>query len=99
MKGYVVIDTEVIDAEAYSQFVEKVPAVLAAHGGRFLARSSSAETIEGDWAPKRLVILEFPGLEAARDFIGAAYRGPLGDIRRRAAKSRIVVVEGSDAAG
>jgi uncharacterized protein (DUF1330 family) len=99
MQGYVVIDTEVIDAEAYSEFVEKVPAVLAAHGGRFLVRSSDAETIEGDWAPKRLVILEFGSMEAARGFVDAAYHGDLGDIRRRATTSKIVVAEGCDAGG
>ena len=97
MKGYVVIDTEVIDAEAYAEFVEQVPAVLAAHGGRFLVRSSDAATIEGDWTPKRLVILEFDDLEAARGFTDAAYSGALGDLRRRATTSRIVVVEGTDA--
>ena len=99
MKGYVVIDTEVVDQEAYSEFVEKVPAVLAEHGGRFLVRSSDAETIEGDWAPKRLVILEFDSLEAARGFIEDAYSGALGELRRRATTSRILVVEGSDATG
>ncbi len=99
MKGYVVIDTEVVDQGAYSEFVERVPAVLAAHGGRFLVRSSDAETIEGDWAPTRLVILEFGSLGAARGFVDAAYHGALGEVRRRATTSRIVVVEGTDAAG
>ena len=99
MKGYVVIDTEVIDAEAYSEFVEQVPTVMAAHGGRFLVRSSDAETIEGDWDPKRLVILEFDNLEAARGFIDAAYHGDLGDLRRRATESKIVVVEGCEKGG
>ncbi len=99
MKGYVVIDTEVVDQAAYSEFVEKVPAVLGEHGGRFLVRSSDAETIEGDWAPTRLVILEFGSLEAARGFVDAAYHGGLGELRRRATTSRIVVVEGTDASG
>ncbi len=99
MKGYVVIDTEVVDHEAYSEFVERVPAVLAEHGGQFLVRSSDAETIEGDWAPKRLVVLEFEDLESARGFTDAAYSGALGDLRRRATTSRILVVEGSDATG
>ncbi len=94
MKGYVVIDTEVIDSEAYAEFVEQVPAALAAHGGRFLVRTSDAETIEGDWAPKRLVIVEFDNVEAARGFIGTAYSGALGDLRRQATKSKIVVAEG-----
>ena len=41
MKGYVVIDVEIIDAEAYADFAEKSSAAIAAHGGRFLARTSN----------------------------------------------------------
>ena len=66
MKGYVVIDTDAIDPEANSQYVEKVLPVIAAHGGRFLVRTGDVVAVHGDWAPKRLVILEFDSLEAAR---------------------------------
>ena len=69
MKGYVVIDTEVIDAEAYSEFVEKAPAAIAAHGGRFVVRTSNVEPIEGGWEPRRLVLIEFDSVGAARGFV------------------------------
>ena len=41
MKGYVVIDVEIIDAKAYADFAEKSSAAIAAHGGRVLARTSN----------------------------------------------------------
>ena len=94
MKGYVVIDTEIIDLEAYSEFVEKVPAAVAAHGGRFIVRSSDVEAIQGEWAPKRFVIMQFDSLNAAKGFVSSSEYGALDDVRRRASKSRIVVVEG-----
>ena len=94
MKGYVVIDTEIIDLDAYSEFVEKVPAAVAAHGGRFIVRSSDVEAIQGEWAPKRFVIMEFDSLDAAKGFVNSSEYGALDDVRRRASKSRIVVVEG-----
>ena len=94
MKGYVVIDTEIINSEAYSEFVEKVPEAIAASGGRFLVRTSNIETIEGEWGPKRLVILEFNNLAAARAFISSSEYTALNDVRHRAAKSSIRVVEG-----
>ena len=96
MKGYVVIDTEVIDPEANSQYIEKVLPVMVAHGGRFLVRTSDVDVVQGDWAPKRLVIVEFDSLEAARGYIDSAEYSALDDLRRRAAKSRTVVMEGSD---
>ena len=49
MKGYVVIDTEAIDPEANSQYIEKVLPVIAAHGGRFLVRTSDADVVQGDY--------------------------------------------------
>lgn len=96
MKGYIVIDAEIIDHEAYSEFGGKVPASVAAHGGRLLVRTSNVEAIEGDWVPKRLVIVEFDNLEAAKGYIGSAEYTALDVARRRATKSRIVVVEGCD---
>ena len=43
-----------------------------------------------------MVILEFDSLEAARRFVGSPDYSALDDLRRRAAKSRTVVVEGSE---
>ena len=94
MKGYVVIDTEAIDSEANEQYIEKVLPVIAAHGGRFLVRTGEAESVHGDWAPKRLVILEFDSLEVARGFVRSPEYTALDDLRRRAAKGRTVVAEG-----
>ena len=101
MKGNVIVDTEINDMEAYAEYVEKIPAVVAAHGGRFLVRTSDIDAVEGGWAPKRLVIMEFDSLEAARGFVGSAEYVALSEVRRRASasKSRIVVVEGHDSGG
>ena len=96
MKGYVIIDTETIDPEANAQYIDKVLPVFAAHGGRFLVRTSDVDLVQGDWAPKRLVVVEFDSLEAAKGFINSAEYSALDDLRRRAAKSKTVVVEGSD---
>ena len=94
MKGYVVMDAEIIDSEAYSEFAKHVPAAVAAHGGRILVRTSDIEAIQGDWVPKRFVILEFDSLRAAKGYLGSDEYVALDDLRRRATKANIVVVEG-----
>ena len=94
MKGYVLMDAEIIDAEAYSEFAGKVPAAIAAHGGRLLVRTSDVEVVQGDWAPKRLVILEFDSLEAAKGYLASDEYAALEDARRRATRAEIVVVGG-----
>lgn len=94
MKGYVIMDAEIIDTEAYAEFAEKVPAAIAGHGGRLLARTSDVEVIQGDWSPKRIVVLEFDSLMAAKGYLCSAEYAALDDVRRRATKADIVVVEG-----
>ena len=95
MKGYVVMDAEIIDAEAYAEFVKKSAEAIAAHGGRALVRTSDIEAIQGDWPLKRLVILEFDSLGAAKGYIKSAEYAAIDDLRRRATRASIVVVEGA----
>ena len=96
MKGYVIIDTEIIEPEEYSEFVEQSAAAIAANGGRFLVRSSDIESFQGGWEPKRFVIVEFDNFEAAKGFLYSDEYGALDEVRRRVSNSRIVVVEGYD---
>lgn len=96
MRGYVVIDREIVNEEAYSDFAEQIAKAVAAHEGRFIVRSGESETIEGDWAPRGLVIMEFDSLETARGFIRSAEYVALDELRHRAVESRIVVIEGYD---
>ncbi len=96
MKGYVIMDAEIIDTEAYSEFAEKSPQAIAAHGGRLLARTSDVDVIQGNWVPKRFVIVEFDSLEAAKGYMESVEYEDLDDLRRRATRANIVVFEGVD---
>ena len=93
MKGNVLMEAEIIDTEAYAEFARKSPEAVAAQGGRVLVRTSDIEAVQGDWEPKRLVVLEFDNLEAAKGNIASAEYAALDDRRRRATKAHIVVVE------
>lgn len=70
---------------------------MARHGGRFLARGGRIEALEGDWLPKRLVILEFPSVEQARAWVESSDYAPARQLRQRASRSRLIVVEGVSA--
>ena len=94
MNGYVVIDTEVIDQHAFSEFVERIPGAMAANGGRFVVRGGQSQVAEGDWTPQRLVIMEFESYEAANAFLDSDEYTALDELRHKAVKSNVVVVEG-----
>lgn len=66
MPGYVIVDVDVHDAEGYHEYGAMVEPSIEAFGGRFLVRGGRWERKEGDSAPKRLVVIEFPSADMAR---------------------------------
>jgi len=94
MPVYVIADVEVTEPVAFGEYLKAGPAVLAAHGGTYLARGGAVEVLEGAWAPTRLTILRFDSTAQARTWIESSDYRPLRNIRQKAAKSKIVVVEG-----
>ena len=94
MPAFVIVEIEVRDPEAYESYKRLVPASLAAYGGRFIARGGATESLEGDWAPERLVVLEFPSIERARQWWASAEYRDAKAIRMRAARTRMIVTEG-----
>jgi len=94
MPAYLIADIEVTDPEGYEEYKRRVPAIIAAHGGRYLARGGAVEVLEGTWRPKRNAIIEFADLASFRAFWDSPEYQPLRELRERAAKSNLVVVEG-----
>jgi uncharacterized protein (DUF1330 family) len=92
--AYAMVEVDVTDPEIYAQYREQVPAVIAAYGGKYLIRGGATETVEGDWQPKRLVLLEFPTMERLRAFYDAPEYAPLKDLRLRSSRSTVVICEG-----
>ncbi len=94
MSAYVIVDIEVTDPEVYEEYKKLAPAGIAAYGGKYLARGGRTETFEGDWSPKRLVILEFGSMEIARAWIDSPEYGPAKLLRHQAAHTQMVAIEG-----
>jgi uncharacterized protein (DUF1330 family) len=94
MAAYLVADIEVTDAEAYQEYRRTVGASIAAFGGRFLARGGAVDVLEGDWSPKRLVIVEFASMERLREWYDSPEYAPALALRKRASISRLVMTEG-----
>ncbi len=95
MKGYVIAEVEVTDPTLFEQYRAGVPPTVSAHGGRYLVRGGAITPAEGGWNPKRLIVLEFPDLAAAKAWHGSAAYAPLKAMRERSAHSKSVIVEGA----
>ena len=94
MTAYVIVDIEVTNAPGYAEYKELAPNAVALYGGKYIARGGKTETLEGNWQPKRLVILEFPSMDQAISWLNSPEYAPARALRNKYAKSQMVVVEG-----
>jgi uncharacterized protein (DUF1330 family) len=94
MRAYVIVDIAVHDPALYEDYKKAVPPSIAAFGGRYLARGGRLERLEGEWAPKRLVILEFANMERAKAWLDSPEYAAARAMRQRSARTDMVVIEG-----
>lgn len=94
MAGYVIAQLTVTDPEKFEVYRGQVSATIEQYGGKFLVRGGATETVEGDWNPQRMVILQFESVERAKEwYYSPEYSGPM-QLRHQAANSNVVFVEG-----
>lgn len=95
MPAYVIFDVDIRDADQYRAFMTAVKPALEAVGARYLVRGGAHKVYEGDWQPRRIVLLEFPSVEVWEAFYnGPTYQG-LKAIRDACSSARLVGVEGA----
>jgi len=66
MPTYVIFDVEIRDAAQYKQFMDAVKPALETVGAKYLVRGGPHKVHEGDWVPRRIVLLEFPSAEVCK---------------------------------
>ncbi|HEX8456809.1 MAG TPA: DUF1330 domain-containing protein [Pyrinomonadaceae bacterium] len=94
MAAYIVVEVEVRDKDRYEAYKQMVPPSLAAYDGRFIVRGGEVETLEGEWSPTRLVIVEFPSVERAKAWWSSEEYAEAKALRQATARSRMIVVAG-----
>lgn len=94
MAAYLIANIEVLDPVLYEEYRKRVPATIAAHGGRYLTRGGPVELLEGEFDVKRFVIVEFPSMAAMRTWYGSPEYRPLKELRQRTSKGTLMMVEG-----
>jgi uncharacterized protein (DUF1330 family) len=94
MSVYMIVEIEVKNSELYSQYVERVPAVVKKHGGRYLARGGQVTPLSGNWNPDRLILLEFENLEQLQRCFASSEYLELAPLREQSTLSKSIVVEG-----
>ena len=94
MAAYLIANIEVTDPVRYEEYRQQAPAVIAGYGGRYIARGGATVQLEGDFEPKRLVILEFPDMAKLKAFYHSPEYQTLVALRQKCASGDLVAVEG-----
>ena len=94
MPAYVIVETDINDPEQYELYKAASPDAVHGGGGHFVVRGGELAVLEGDWHPSRLVMLEFPDLEAAKRWYASPEYQEVKRLRDGAANLRMVAVEG-----
>jgi uncharacterized protein (DUF1330 family) len=94
MAAYIVVQVDVKDPARYADYRTMVPPTLAKYGGRFIVRGGRTETLEGDWSPKRFVVVEFPSLEQAKAWWASPEYAAAKALRQATSETQMIVAEG-----
>ncbi len=94
MPAYVFAENVVNDRTVFGDYAAKVGPTVIAHGGRYLVRAGHTETLEGEWPPNGLVLIEFETMEKAREWYNSPEYSAIKGLRQESAQSSLVMAEG-----
>ncbi len=99
MKYYTIARMDITDPAWVRDYVKNVTPMVERYGGRYLARTSNIERIEGDAAaPQIFLLVEWPSREAVFAFYESEEYRPYRESRAAGAKNEFWLVTGEDAA-
>jgi len=94
MAAYIIAEIEITDPKTYEEYKKLAPSTIETYDGKYLAKGGKAENLEGNWTPKRIVILEFVSLKRAKQWWNSEeYRAPK-LLRQSASLTNMIIVEG-----
>jgi uncharacterized protein (DUF1330 family) len=95
MTAFVIAQIKIEDPEGYKEYLQGFMPIFESYGGRILAAARDTDVVEGMWAYPRTMVMQFPSLKDARDWLDDPEYRALAAIRHRTAQTNMVVVEGA----
>ena len=94
MSAYIIVEIEITDPVGYEEYKKRAAATVEQYGGKYIVRGGACEVLEGDWKPKRIVVLQFDNMERAKAWLNSQEYIEPRKQRHRTAKTRMILVEG-----
>jgi uncharacterized protein (DUF1330 family) len=95
MSAYIIVDIEITDPVQYETYKQLAAPTVAQYDGRYVVRGGAVQILEGGRTPGRLVVLEFPTAERARQWWESEEYAPAKAMRHASANSEMILVEGA----
>ena len=93
MPAYLIANVDIKDAEKFRDYMKATPSVIKQFRGKFLVRGGDFEICEGNWNPKRLVLVEFESMQKAKEFYDSPEYKAIIDLHRSSAYTEWVFVD------
>jgi len=94
MPAYMIIEAIITDPARFREYAARNPALVARHGGRYLAIRTATEPLEGDWEGVKIVLSEWPDMDAARRYWYSPEYQALKALREGTGRFRVILVDG-----
>jgi len=92
--AFLIVEIEIVDPVGYEEYKKQAAATVHKYGGKYIVRGGKTEVLEGNWTPKRIVVLEFPTMDRAKEWLNCEeYREPR-KMRHATAKTNMILLEG-----
>ncbi len=96
MSAYIIVDTKIKNAEVYEEYKKLAKPIAEKFGGVYLTRGGDMDIRQTElWSPTRIVMIEFPNMQAAQRFLDSDEYAPVGPMRRENADCTLFVIEGA----
>ncbi len=97
MTAYVIVRADVTDLDKWKEYAAAAGPTSGPYGGKYIARGGAVEGLENfEDDGKRVVILEFPDMDSARNWYNSEEYTAARKIRESAGKAHFMIVEGYD---
>ena len=97
MRCYAFAELDVTDPSWVRDYIANVTPLVERHGGRYLARTSQVEQIEGERVPlPGFLLIEWPSRQAADAFYESDEYRPYRDRRQAGARNEFFLIAGEE---
>ena len=92
--AYVIFDVNINDPQQYGEYRQLAAPTVSQYSGRYIVRGGEACNLEGEWDPKRIVVLQFDTIEQARTWYESPEYRAARALRERCANASAIIVQG-----